>query len=151
MRIVLQRASYGAVRVDHECVGEVVGPAVVLLIGMGPEESDKELDFWAQKIVNLRIFPDDAGRMNRSLLDVEGSILAISQFTLFGDCRKGRRPGFSSAGPPEEAKARYESFVERLKSTGVPVKTGVFQAHMDVTIHNDGPVTLTLGDDYQKR
>lgn len=150
MRIVLQRVSYGAVKVDQQLVGEIHGPGLVLLIGIGPAESDSELKFWAEKCVNLRIFPDEAGKMNRSLLDVGGSVLAVSQFTLFGDCRKGRRPGFSSAGPPEIAKAQYEQFVQHLKTTGVPVATGIFAAHMDVTIHNDGPVTLLLGSDLQE-
>lgn len=150
MRIVLQRVSYGSVAVAGQLVGEVQGPALVLLIGMGPEETDKELRFWAQKCAHLRIFPDEEGKMNRSLLDVGGSALAISQFTLFGDCRKGRRPGFSSAGPPEQASQDYERFVGYLREAGIAkVETGVFQAHMDVTIHNDGPVTLTLGTDYQ--
>ncbi|HEY9843881.1 MAG TPA: D-aminoacyl-tRNA deacylase [Candidatus Obscuribacterales bacterium] len=149
MRIVLQRVSYGAVWVDGVCVGEVQGPGLVLLIGMGREESVEELRFWAQKCVNLRIFPDEAGKMNRSLLEVGGGVLAISQFTLFGETRKGRRPGFSTAGEPAVAKEQYERFVQLLRDTGVKVETGVFQAHMDVRIHNDGPVTLVLGSDFQ--
>lgn len=149
MRIVLQRTSYGSVTVDNQLVGEVNGPSLVLLIGMGKEESSEELRFWAQKCVNLRIFPDDDGKMNRSLLEVGGSVLAISQFTLFGDTRKGRRPSFTGAGDPGQAKEQYERFVALLRETGVPVATGVFQAHMDVVIHNDGPVTLLLGQDFQ--
>lgn len=149
MRIVLQRVSYGSVKIEDRIVGEIHGPGLVLLIGIGKSESEQELAFWAQKTVNLRVFPDDEGKMNRSLCDVQGSILAISQFTLFGDCRKGRRPGFSSAGAPELAKAQYLQFIEALKQTGVPVETGVFGADMQVTIHNDGPVTLLLGSDLQ--
>lgn len=150
MRIVLQRTSYGSVTVDGEVVGEVEGPSLVLLIGMGREETEQELRFWAQKCVNLRIFPDEAGKMNRSLLEVGGGLLAISQFTLFGDARKGRRPSFTGAGDPGVAKEQYELFVQLLRETGVQVETGVFQAHMDVKIHNDGPVTLVLGSDYQE-
>jgi len=150
MRIVLQRVSYGAVWVEGEKVGEVQGPALVLLIGMGQQESADELRFWAQKCVNLRVFPDEAGKMNRSLLDLQGGVLAISQFTLFGDCQKGRRPSFMGAGEPEIARQQYEDFVRYLREAGAsPVATGVFQAHMDLRIHNDGPVTLTLGSDYQ--
>jgi len=149
MRIVLQRVSYGAVKIEDRIVGEIHGPGLVLLIGMGKTETEQELNFWAQKTVNLRIFPDDEGKMNRSLFDVQGSVLAISQFTLFGDCRKGRRPGFSSAGLPELAKAQYLQFIDCLKATGVPVEAGVFGADMQVTIHNDGPVTLLLGSDLQ--
>lgn len=147
MRIVLQRVSYGAVTVAGEKVGEVEGPALVLLIGIGPQDDSKELRFWAEKCVNLRIFPDESGKMNRSLLEVGGSILAVSQFTLYGETRKGRRPGFSGAAPPDVASRLYEEFVDYLRQSGVPVATGVFQAHMHVEIHNDGPVTLLLGND----
>lgn len=149
MRIVLQRVTYGAVKIEGRIVGEIHGPGLVLLIGIGKAETEQELFLWAQKTVNLRVFSDDEGKMNRSLLDVQGSILAISQFTLFGDCRKGRRPGFSQAGPPDLARAQYLSFVEALKQTGVPVETGVFGANMQVSIENDGPVTLLLGSDLQ--
>lgn len=149
MKIVLQRSSYGAVHVDGQLVGEISGPGLVLLIGLGKTESDEELRFWANKCVNLRIFPDEQGKMNRSLIDVGGGVLAISQFTLFGDTRKGRRPSFTDAGDPEIAKEQYERFVSYLKDSGLKVETGVFQAHMDLTIHNDGPVTLLLGKDFQ--
>lgn len=147
MRIVLQRVRYGCVRVDDAIVGEIQGPGLVLLVGMGPNETDSELAFWAAKCVDLRIFPDDEGKMNRSLRDVQGSVLIVSQFTLFGDCRKGRRPSFSKAGPPEQARVDYERFVALVQEQGVPVATGVFQAAMQVEIHNDGPVTLLLGSD----
>ncbi|MBF2054057.1 MAG: D-tyrosyl-tRNA(Tyr) deacylase [Candidatus Sericytochromatia bacterium] len=150
MRIVLQRVNYGAVWVEGQCVGEVQGPALVLLVGMGADETADELKFWAQKCANLRIFADEAGKMNRSLLDVQGAALVVSQFTLFGDCSKGRRPSFIGAGPPEQARQQYEHFVALLREAGVSqVETGVFQAHMDLRIHNDGPVTLTLGSDYR--
>lgn len=147
MRIVLQRVSYGAVTVEGQKVGEIQGPGLVLLIGIGPLDTPEELRFWAEKCVNLRIFPDQAGKMNRSLLEVGGGILAVSQFTLYGETRKGRRPGFSGAAPPEMASRLYDEFVGYLRETGVSVATGIFQAHMDVEIHNDGPVTLLLGSD----
>jgi len=149
MRIVLQRVSYGAVYVESACVGEIHGPGLVLLIGLGREESEEELRFWAQKCVNLRVFPDESGKMNKSLLEVGGGVLAVSQFTLYGETRKGRRPGFSSAGDPSIAREQYDCFVQCLRETGVKVETGVFQAHMDLRIHNDGPVTLLLGSDLQ--
>ncbi|PIQ26410.1 D-tyrosyl-tRNA(Tyr) deacylase [bacterium (Candidatus Blackallbacteria) CG17_big_fil_post_rev_8_21_14_2_50_48_46] len=147
MRIVLQRVSYGAVTVEEQIVGEIQGPGLVLLVGIGPQDDLEELRFWAEKCVNLRVFPDEAGKMNRSLLEVGGSVLAVSQFTLYGETRKGRRPGFSGAAPPEMAARLYDQFVACLRQTGVTVATGIFQAHMDVTIHNDGPVTLLLGSD----
>lgn len=149
MRIVLQRVSYAAVWVDGQCVGEVQGPALTLLVGLGATETDQELRFWAQKCANLRIFADPEGKMNRSLLDLQGAALVVSQFTLFGDCRKGRRPSFTEAGSPEQARQQYLDFIQHLREAGVAqVETGVFQAHMDLRIHNDGPVTLTLGSDY---
>ncbi|MBT9546883.1 MAG: D-tyrosyl-tRNA(Tyr) deacylase [Candidatus Sericytochromatia bacterium] len=147
MRLVLQRVSYGAVRVEEQLVGEVKGPGLVLLVGIGPNDHSDELRFWAQKCINLRVFPDEEGKMNRSLLEIGGGVLAVSQFTLYGDARKGRRPGFSGAAQPELAARLYDEFVGYLRETGVPVATGIFQAHMDVEIHNDGPVTLLLGSD----
>jgi D-aminoacyl-tRNA deacylase len=147
MRLVLQRVSYGAVRVANELVGEVQGPGLVLLVGLGPDDHSDELRFWAQKCVNLRVFPDQDGKMNLSLAEIGGGILAVSQFTLYGDTRKGRRPGFSGAAAPDKAAQLYEEFLGYLRETGVPVASGIFQAHMDVEIHNDGPVTLLLGSD----
>ncbi|MGE3726580.1 MAG: D-aminoacyl-tRNA deacylase [Candidatus Sericytochromatia bacterium] len=147
MRLVLQRVSYGAVRVEDKIVGEVKGPGLVLLVGIGPHDHSDELRFWAQKCIHLRVFPDEEGKMNRSLLEIGGGVLAVSQFTLYGDARKGRRPGFSGAAPPGQASQLYDEFVGYLRESGVPVATGIFQAHMDVEIHNDGPVTLLLGSD----
>jgi D-tyrosyl-tRNA(Tyr) deacylase len=147
MRIVLQRVTYGSVRVEGQVVGEIQGPGLVLLIGIGPHDTEAELRFWAEKCVNLRVFPDAEGKMNRSLLDVGGAVLAVSQFTLYGETRKGRRPGFSGAAAPEQAARDYAQFVAYLRASGVMVATGIFQAHMEVTIHNDGPVTLLLGSD----
>lgn len=147
MRIVLQRVTQARVTVDEQVVG-AIGPGLVLLVGVGANDDEAEMTFWAQKCLNLRIFADDAGKMNHSVQDVQGEILAVSQFTLFGECRKGRRPGFSSAAPPERAKALYETFVAALREGGGQVATGVFQAHMQVDIHNEGPVTLLLGSDF---
>ncbi|MGB3933691.1 MAG: D-aminoacyl-tRNA deacylase, partial [bacterium] len=112
--------------------------------GIGREDTRADAQYLAEKVVNLRVFEDEEGKMNLSLLDVGGEILAISQFTLYGDCRKGRRPSFTAAAPPEEARALYEGFVQEVAGYGLRVATGQFQAHMLVEIHNDGPVTLLL-------
>jgi D-aminoacyl-tRNA deacylase len=149
MRIVLQRVSQARVTVDEQVVG-AIGPGLVLLVGVGAQDDEAEMKLWAQKCLNLRIFADDAGKMNHSVQEVHGEILAVSQFTLFGQCRKGRRPGFSSAAEPERAKALYDVFVKTLKEGSCPVATGIFQAHMHVDIHNDGPVTLLLGSDFSE-
>ena len=143
MRAVVQRVTKGRVRVEGETVGEI-GPGFVVLLGIGREDTRADAQYLAEKIVNLRVFEDEEGKMNLSLLDVGGEILAISQFTLYGDCRKGRRPSFTAAAPPEEARALYEGFVQEVAGYGLRVATGQFQAHMLVEIHNDGPVTLLL-------
>jgi D-tyrosyl-tRNA(Tyr) deacylase len=129
--------------VDGAVVGEI-GPGLLVLLGVAKPDSEKDARFLAEKIVNLRIFSDDAGKMNRSLIEAGGSLLAVSQFTLYGDCRKGRRPGFDAAAPAESARALYESFVAAARAQGVHVETGVFQAHMEVSLVNDGPVTLLV-------
>lgn len=143
MRAVLQRVSEAAVTVAGEIVGEI-GPGLLVLVGV--EEGDEEGDAraLAEKTAGLRIFEDEGGKMNLSVADVGGSVLAVSQFTLLADCRQGRRPGFSRAAPPEAAKALYERFVALLRERGLPVATGVFQAEMKVRLVNDGPVTLLL-------
>ena len=143
MRAVVQRVTKGRVRVEGETVGEI-GPGFVVLLGIGREDTRADVQYLAEKVVNLRVFEDEEGKMNLSLLDVGGEILAISQFTLYGDCRKGRRPSFTAAAPPEEARALYEGFVQEVAGYGLRVATGQFQAHMLVEIHNDGPVTLLL-------
>lgn len=143
MRVLLQRVSRARVLVDGQIKGEI-GSGLVLLAGFHPDDDEKALRFCAEKCVNLRIFSDSAGKMNRSLLEVGGDLLAISQFTLYGDCRKGRRPGFSSAAPPERAEPLYERFIQLLEELGPKVARGVFGAHMEVEIHNDGPVTLMV-------
>lgn len=143
MRAVVQRVTKGRVRVEGETVGEI-GPGFVVLLGIGREDTRADAQYLAEKVVNLRVFEDEEGKMNLSLLDVGGEILAISQFTLYGDCRKGRRPSFTAAAPPEEARVLYEEFVQQVAGYGLRVATGQFQAHMLVEIHNDGPVTLLL-------
>jgi D-tyrosyl-tRNA(Tyr) deacylase len=143
MKIVLQRVSKAQVTVDGQTVGQI-GRGLVLLIGIGHEDGEEQARYLSEKCLNLRIFEDDAGKMNRSVLDIGGEVLAISQFTLYGDTRKGRRPGFTDAAPPEQAEPLYERFVELLRAAGVNVETGRFGARMSVRIHNDGPVTLIL-------
>ena len=143
MRAILQRVTKAAVEVDGKIVGEI-GAGLLVLLGVAKTDAAADADFLAAKIVNLRIFADDAGKMNRSLLDCGGALLVVSQFTLYGDCRKGRRPGFDDAAPPDQARALYEHFVAAARSLGVAVETGIFQAHMAVSLVNDGPVTFLV-------
>ena len=146
MRAVLQRVSRARVLVDGSVTGEI-GPGLVVLIAVGREDVSVTAAAMAEKIVNLRIFGDDQGKMNRSVLDTGGAILAISQFTLYGDARGQRRPSFVQAAPPELGKALYDEFVLALRALGVRVETGVFQAHMSLELTNDGPVTILLDSD----
>lgn len=143
MRILIQRVTKGSVSIDGELVGQT-GPGLVVLVGVTHADTEADAEYLANKCVNLRIFTDENGKMNRSLLDLGGSVLAISQFTLYGDCVKGRRPGFDLAARPELAEGLYEKFVELLRAAGVHVETGRFGADMLVEIHNDGPVTFLL-------
>jgi len=143
VRAVVQRVTEGRVTVDGAVVG-AIGRGFVVLLGVGPEDTAADARYLAEKIVNLRVFEDEAEKMNLSLLDVGGAVLAVSQFTLYGDCRKGRRPSFTAAAPPDVAAALYETFVSAVRECRVSVETGVFQAMMQVEIHNDGPVTLLL-------
>jgi D-tyrosyl-tRNA(Tyr) deacylase len=143
MRAVLQRVERATVEVDGQAVG-TIGAGLLVLLGVAKGDTHAHADYLADKILNLRIFADDAGKMNRSVIEAGGGILAVSQFTLYGDCRKGRRPSFDDAAPPELARPLYEYFVERLKSGNVPVETGVFQASMKIALVNDGPVTFVL-------
>lgn len=143
MRIVIQRVSRASVAVDGRVTGEI-GPGLVALVAVGREDSSATAASMAEKIVNLRIFNDEQGKMNCSLLDAGGAILAVSQFTLYGDARGGRRPSFVLAAPPDVGKALYEEFVAALRRLGVRVETGLFQAHMAVDLVNDGPVTILL-------
>jgi D-tyrosyl-tRNA(Tyr) deacylase len=143
MRALLQRVTQASVVVEGSVVGEI-GPGLLILLGVAKPDTDTDAALLVDKIVNLRVFPDADGKMNRSLRDSGGSLLVVSQFTLYGDCRKGRRPGFEAAAPAEQARALYESFVEIARRSGLRVETGVFQAHMEVALMNDGPVTLLL-------
>lgn len=143
MRAVIQRVTRASVTVDARIVGEIQSGALILL-GVGRADNPDAADYLAEKIANLRIFGDDAGKMNRSLLETGGSALVVSQFTLYADTRGGRRPSYVQAAPPEEANALYETFVRSLRSLGVRVETGVFQAHMTIELANDGPVTILL-------
>ena len=143
MRIVLQRVSRARVTVDGRVTGEI-GCGLLLLAGFTDGDTEDALAWMADKVVGLRIFPDDEGKMNRSVEDVDGGLLVVSQFTLYGDTRKGRRPSFVEAARPEVAIPLYERFVQMLRATGRPVQTGEFGAMMDVELVNDGPVTLIL-------
>ena len=143
MRTVIQRVRRGSVTVEGRLVAEIER-GLVILVGVGKGDSEAQADWLAEKIANLRIFEDEAGQMNRSVLDTGGAVLVVSQFTLYGDARRGRRPGFSSAAAPEEASRLYRYFVERVVQSGLEVKEGVFRAMMDVGLVNRGPVTLLL-------
>jgi D-tyrosyl-tRNA(Tyr) deacylase len=144
MRAVVQRVSQASVRVEGKITGEIQKGLLVLL-GVGQGDNEKDMTYLADKIVNLRIFDDAEGKMNLSLLDVGGSLLVVSQFTLFGDCRKGKRPSYTDAARPEEARWLYEDFMAYVKDTyGIQVEAGIFQAMMDVSLTNEGPVTLLL-------
>ena len=143
MRAVVQRVSSARVEIDGEVAGSI-GRGLLVLLGVGQGDSEKQAHWLADKIAGLRIFEDDAGKMNLSVEEVGGSALVVSQFTLYGDCRKGRRPSFTGAAPPEEADRLYQVFVARLKERGLPVATGVFQAMMQVHLVNDGPVTVVV-------
>jgi D-aminoacyl-tRNA deacylase len=143
MRMVIQRVTQASVTVDDAVVGQI-GPGLAVLLGVAKDDTEQDADYLAGKLVNLRIFEDEAGKMNRSLLEVGGEALVVSQFTLLGDCRKGRRPGFSAAARPDEADRLYLYFVTQLREQGVRVETGRFQAMMLVKIYNDGPVTFVI-------
>lgn len=143
MRVVLQRVSRASVRIDGAVVGEV-GRGLVVLLGIAPDDDAAAAEWLAKKVVELRIFADDEGKMNRSVAEVGGGVLIVSQFTLYGDCQKGRRPSFLGAARPETAIPLYEAFITAVKAEGVPVATGQFGAMMDVELVNDGPVTLIL-------
>jgi len=146
MRAVVQRVTKARVVVEGSVTGEI-GPGLVVLVAVGRDDTDATAATMADKLVNLRIFNDDQGKMNRSLLDTGGAILAVSQFTLYGDARGQRRPSFMQAAPPEKGKALYEEFVRALKAIGPCVESGVFQAHMSVELATDGPVTILLDSD----
>ncbi|MBI5657024.1 MAG: D-tyrosyl-tRNA(Tyr) deacylase [Geobacter sp.] len=143
MKAVVQRVSEARVEVDGAVVG-AVGRGMLVLLGVAQGDTERDAAWLARKIVELRIFEDDAGKMNLALADVGGSLLAVSQFTLLGECSKGRRPSFTGAAAPDEGKRLYEYFVEQVRQTGTPVATGIYQADMQVHLVNDGPVTFIL-------
>lgn len=143
MRSVVQRVKRASVTVNGQTVGQITDGLLVLL-AVGQGDSVNDLTWMVDKLVGLRIFEDEEGKMNRSILDMGGELLVVSQFTLYGDCRKGKRPSFSSAAPPDQAKEMFEKSVEAIRSYGLKVETGIFQAEMDVELINDGPVTILL-------
>jgi D-tyrosyl-tRNA(Tyr) deacylase len=143
MKAVVQRVTRSDVKVDGEQIG-AVEKGLLVLLGVGHDDTEEQVKWLAQKIVNLRIFEDQDGKMNRSLQDIGGSMLVVSQFTLLGDCRKGRRPSFAAAAPPKAAERLYERFVSYVKGMGTAVATGKFGAMMQVCLVNDGPVTLII-------
>lgn len=143
MRLVLQRVSEARVSVGGVTVGSI-RTGLLILVGMAKSDTKSEIDYLSDKVLGLRIFPDSSGKMNLNVVDAGGSLLVVSQFTLYADCRKGRRPSFDEAAPPEQAQALYDYFVERLRFGPVPVETGVFQAMMEVHLVNRGPVTIVM-------
>ena len=148
MKALLQRVNGASVSIAGEVVGRI-GRGLVIFVGVASGDTEKDVNYLVQKIVNLRIFPDDEGRFNLSALDIKGELLLVSQFTLLADTRKGRRPSFVEAAPPAQAEELFEQFVEQAGATGLRVETGRFQQYMQVEIHNDGPVTILL-DSRQK-
>ena len=143
MRAVVQRVKESSVKVDNETIGRI-GKGLLVLLGVAKGDTPSDADYLANKIVNLRIFEDDSAKMNRSLLSIGGEMLVVSQFTLLGDCRKGRRPSFIAAAGPQKASELYDNFVQQVRRLGVSVETGRFQTTMEVALINDGPVTLVL-------
>ncbi len=143
MRAIIQRVSEASVTVDKTVTGSIK-KGILVLAGMKGSDTDNDLEWMAGKIINLRIFEDEQGKMNLSLKDIEGEMLIVSQFTLYGDCRKGRRPGFSEAAPPDIAERLYLRFIDKIRAAGIATATGQFQADMKVQLINDGPVTLML-------
>jgi len=143
MRILVQRVAHASVNVDGTVTG-AVGRGLLALVGFGAGDTQADVDRLTGRMLNLRMFADEAGKMNLSALDVRAELLLVSQFTLYGDCRKGRRPSFDAAAPPAAARELYGMFVDRVRESGLVTQTGVFQAHMEVSLLNDGPVTFLL-------
>ena len=143
MRAVVQRVERAEVRVGARVAGRI-GPGLLVLLGVAKDDGPADIDYTTSKILGVRVFADETGRMNRSVTDAEGALLVVSQFTLLGDVRRGLRPSFDEAAPPDAARAMYETVVQRLRAAGRPVETGEFRAHMRVELVNDGPVTLLI-------
>lgn len=148
MRAVVQRVKSASVKVEGKLVSEI-GAGVLIFLGVAHEDTATQIEYIANKVANLRIFEDEEGKMNRSLLEMGGAALVVSQFTLYGDCRKGRRPSFIKAARPELANTLYEQFIIALEQQNIPTQGGTFQAMMDVELVNDGPVTILLDSDKQ--
>lgn len=143
MRAIIQRVSQANVKIKGKLVGEI-GEGLLVLLGVGKEDTEEDIEYLIKKILNLRIFGDEKGKMNVSLLDIEGELLIVSQFTLYGDVRKGRRPSFTDSASPDKAKKMYEQFIKKCIEQNIDVETGEFGAEMDVSLINDGPVTILL-------
>jgi D-tyrosyl-tRNA(Tyr) deacylase len=143
MRVILQRVTHGRVSVDGRTLAEI-GPGLVILLGVGPQDGEEQIRYLVEKIANLRIFGDEQGKINRSVLDIGGEAIVVSQFTLYADSHKGRRPSFTDAAPPEIASPLVDRFAELLSAQGVPTQKGEFGAYMLVEIANDGPVTIWM-------
>jgi D-tyrosyl-tRNA(Tyr) deacylase len=143
MKAVIQRVKSARVSIDGETKGEI-DQGLVVFLGVGKEDGPQDVDYLASKISGLRIFPDPSGKFDRSVTDVGGKVLVVSQFTLYGDCRRGRRPSFTDAAPPEVAEGLYNHFIQRISQEGLPIESGTFQAMMEVHLINDGPVTILL-------
>ena len=143
MRSVIKRVKKSSVAIDKKVIGEI-GKGLLVLLGVAKTDETRDVDYLVEKILNLRVFEDRNGKMNKSLIEINGEMLVVSQFTLLGNCRKGRRPSFVEAAEPEKANALYEKFINQVRQTGVSAKTGQFRAMMDVALINDGPVTLIL-------
>jgi len=143
MKLVIQRVSEASVKVNESTIGNI-RKGLAVFIGIGQQDTEADANYLIDKLLGLRIFPDENGKMNRNIQDAGGSLLLVSQFTLYGDCRRGRRPSFDRAAPPERAQALYQYFVESARQSPVPVETGIFQASMQVQLVNEGPVTLLM-------
>ena len=150
MRVVLQRVREATVLVQENTVGSI-RTGVVALVGISKDDTEEDADWLLDKVLQLRMFPDEAGKMNRNIQEAGGALLVISQFTLYGDCRKGRRPSFDQAAPPEQAESLYNYFVTRAQQGPVPIQTGIFQAMMEVRLVNHGPVTILIDSADRKR
>ena len=143
MRLVVQRVKHASVRIQNETVGEI-GPGLLIFLGVGQDDIEEDVSYLVEKVLHLRIFADDQSRFNLSITDIRGSLLIVSQFTLWGDCRKGRRPSFSHSAPPEKAEPLYNLFIQKAEEAGLTVAGGRFRERMEVQLINDGPVTLLL-------
>jgi len=143
LRLVVQRVKHASVRIQNETVGEI-GPGLLIFLGVGQDDIEEDVSYLVEKVLHLRIFADDQSRFNLSITDIRGSLLIVSQFTLWGDCRKGRRPSFSHSAPPEKAEPLYNLFIQKAEEAGLTVAGGRFRERMEVQLINDGPVTLLL-------